>query len=63
MGCGVQTKDLLLKYQKGCIRGCEDFEYLGVKIVKEDRRENYNKNKINEDRTIIRIRNAVLWNK
>ena len=33
MGCGAED-------QKGCIRGCEEFRYLGVKIDKEDEREN-----------------------
>ena len=32
---------------KGCIRGYEEFKYLGVKIDKEDRQENDIKNRIN----------------
>ena len=34
MGCGTETKDLILEYQKGCIIGCEEFKYLKVKIDK-----------------------------
>ena len=41
MGCGAETKDLVLEDQKGCIRGCEEFKYLGVKIDQEDKQENY----------------------
>ena len=40
MGCGAETKNVILEDQKGCIRGCEEFKYLGVKIDKEDRQEN-----------------------
>ena len=36
MGCGAETKDLKLEDQKGCIRGCEECKYLGVKIDKGD---------------------------
>ena len=32
MGCGAETKDLILENLKGCIRGCEEFNYLGVNI-------------------------------
>ena len=39
MGCGAETKDLILEDQKCCIRGCEEFKYLGVKIDKEDRQK------------------------
>ena len=28
--CGEETNDLVLEDQKGCIRGCEEFEYLKV---------------------------------
>ena len=34
MGYVAETKDLLFEYQKGCIRECEEFEYLGAKIDK-----------------------------
>ena len=27
MGCGAETKDLVLEDQKGCIRGYEEFKY------------------------------------
>ena len=33
---------------KACIRECEEFKYLGVKIDKEDRQENDIKNRINK---------------
>ena len=33
MGCGAETTDLILGDQKGCIRGCEEFKYLGVIIL------------------------------
>ena len=36
MGCGAETKDLILEDQKGCIIGYEEFKYLGVEIDKED---------------------------
>ena len=52
MGCGAETKDLMLEDQKRCIRACEEFEYLGVKIDKEDRQENYIENRINKGRAI-----------
>ena len=32
MGSGAETKDLIMEEQKGCIRGCEELNYLGVKI-------------------------------
>ena len=47
MGCGAETKDIILEDQKGCIRECEEFKYLGVKIDKEDKQENDIKNRIN----------------
>ena len=31
VGCGAETKGLILEGQKGCIRGCKEFKYLGVK--------------------------------
>ena len=34
VGCGAETKDLILEEQKGYIRGCEEFKYLGVKLIK-----------------------------
>ena len=41
MGCGAATKDLLiLEDQKGCIRECEEYKYLGEEIDKKDRQEN-----------------------
>ena len=38
----------------------EEFEYLGVRIDKEDRQENYIKNKIDEVRAVL---NDTLWNR
>ena len=35
MGCGAETKDLILEDQKGCIRGCEGLKYLGEKLIKK----------------------------
>ena len=52
MGCGAETKDLILEDQICCIRGCEEFKYLGVKIDKEDRQENYIKNRINRRKVV-----------
>ena len=49
MGCGAEINDLILEDQKVCIRGCEEFKYLGVKINKKDRQENV-KNRINRGR-------------
>ena len=56
MGCGAETKDLILEDQKGCIRGREEFKYLGVKIDKEDRQENDIKNRINKGRAVTATR-------
>ena len=39
MECGSEIKYLILGDQKGSIRGREEFEYLGVKIDKENRQE------------------------
>ena len=67
MGCGAETKDLTLDDQKGCIRECEEFKYLGVKIDKENdienRQGNYIKNRINKGRAIAAMLNSVLWNR
>ena len=58
----TETKDLILEDQKGCIRGCEEFKYLDVKIGKENRQENDIKNMINKYRVITAMLNCVLWN-
>ena len=65
MGCGAETKDLILEDQKGCIRECEEFKqaYLWVKIEKQDRQEIDVKNRINEGRAITAMLNGVLWNR
>ena len=47
IGCGAETKHLKLEDQKGFIRGCEEFEYLWLKIDKEDWQENYIESRIN----------------
>ena len=47
--------------QKCCIKECEDFKYLGVKVHKEDRQENDIKNRINKGRAITTMLNGVLW--
>ena len=39
MGFGIETEDLILEDQKGFIKVCEEFDYLGVRIDKEDRQE------------------------
>ena len=52
MGCAAETKDLILEDQKGGIRGCKEFKYLGVKVDKEDRQENDTKNRINKGRAV-----------
>ena len=59
MGCGTETKDLILEDQKGSFRECEGFKYLEVKIDKEDRQENYIKNRINKGRAITAMLNSV----
>ena len=48
---------------KECIRIYEEFKYLGVKIDKEDRQENYIKNRINKGRAITALLNSELWNR
>ena len=63
MSCGAETKDLISEDQKGCIRGCEKFNYLGVKIDKEDRQENYIMNRINKGRAITAKLNDGMWNR
>ena len=63
VGCGAETKYLTLEDQKGCIRGCGEFKYLGVKIDKEDRQENDIKNRIIKGTAVPAILNSVLWNR
>ena len=58
MGCGAETKDLRLEDHKDH-KGCEE---LGAKIDKEDRQENYIKNRINKGRAITAMVNGVLCN-
>ena len=63
MGCGAETKDLILEDQKGCIRGCEEFKYMWVKIDKEEIQENYIKNRNNKGRAATAMLNSLLWNR
>ena len=56
-----RNKDLMLEDQKGCIRGCEEFKCLGVKIDTEDIQENDIKNRINKGRAVTAMLNSVLW--
>ena len=58
MGCGAETK--ILENQRGCIKGSIEYDYLGIKIDKEDGQENYIKNRINKGRLITAILNGVL---
>ena len=58
MECIAESKELVLEDQEGCIEGCE---YLGVKVDKEHRQENDNKN--NESRAKRAILNCVLWSR
>ena len=59
-GLGTETKDLKLEDQKCCIRGCEKFQFGGVKINKEDKRENDINNRVNQSRAITAMLNYVL---
>ena len=54
-------KKIIFEYQEVCNRGCEDFEYLRVKIDKEDIQGNYIKKIINKGREITAISNGVCW--
>ena len=63
MGCGNKTEDLILEDQKGFIKGCEEFDYLGVRIDKEDRQESDIKNRINKVRATIAMLNSILWDR
>ena len=63
IGCGAETIDIVLEDQKGCIRGCEEFKYLGVNIDKEDRQEDNIKNRINKGRAVTAMLNNVVWNR
>ena len=63
MGCGVETKDLIMGEQKGCIRGCKEFKHLGVKIDNEGRQKNDIMNRINKGRAVTAMLNGVLWNR
>ena len=52
VGCGAETKDLIMEDQKGCNRWCEEFKYLTLKTDKEDRQEHDIENRINKGRAI-----------
>ena len=49
--------------QKGCIRGCGELKYLGVKLHTHDKQENYINNRINNDRAITAMLFVVLWHR
>ena len=55
--------DLNLENQKGFIKGREEFDYLGVRIDKEDRQESDIKNRINKGRAKIAMLNSILWDR
>ena len=55
--------NLEITFYIGCFRGREEFKYLGVKIDKEDRQENYIRNRINKGIAITAILNSVMWNR
>ena len=59
MGCGTETKYVILEDRKHCIKECKKFEFLGVKLDKEDRQENYILKIINKGREITRLLNDV----
>ena len=59
MRCGAET----MEDPRGYFRRCQKFEYLGVKIDKEGRQENYIKDRINQGRAITAMLNSVLWNR
>jgi hypothetical protein len=61
--CGAETKDLIWEYRKGCIRGCDEFKYSGVKIDKEDRQENVIKKRINKGRSKTALLNSTVEQK
>ena len=63
MGCGIKAEDLILEDQKGFIKGCDGFDYLGVRTDKEDRQESDKKNRINKGRATIAILNSILWDR
>ena len=63
MGSGIKTEDLILEDQKGFIRECEEFDYLVVRIDKEDRQKSDIKNRINKGRATIAMLNSILWDR
>ena len=58
MEYGAEIKDLILEDQKYCIRGSEEFKYLGVH--KENRQGNYISYTINNGREITAMMNRKL---
>ena len=57
--CGAETKDLIVENRKSCLRRCEEFECLLVKIGKEDKQENI-RNRIDKGRAITAMLSYVL---
>ena len=43
--------------------GSEEFKYLGLKIDKEYKQENYIKNRINKCIAVTAMLNSILWNR
>ena len=51
---------ITINIKKCCVKGCEEFKYLGVKIYEEDRQENDIKARINKGWAITAMLNSVL---
>ena len=56
--CMDGERHFIFEDQKGCIRRCEEIKYLRVKIDKEDRQENYIKNRLNKGRAVTAMLNS-----
>lgn len=63
MSCGEEMKDLVLEDGMGCIKGCEECEYLGVKINSTYSQESDIKYRIQKGRSAIAMLNGVWWDK
>ena len=57
-GLWSRNQNVIMKDQKGCISGCEEFEFLGITIDK--RGQNSINNRINKCRAITAMLNGVL---
>ena len=56
-----RPKILILEDRKFFIGGCEEFQYMRMKVDKEDRQKHTIKKIINKGRAVIVIVNGVLW--